>query len=67
MLSFLQNSKSQADLINSIIIYSIIIVLVSFILRYFWNNALVKHITILKPIKTLLDSLMLSIGLSLVM
>lgn len=67
MLSFLQNSKSQADLINSIIIYSIVIVLVSFILRYFWNNALVKHITILKPIKTLLDSLMLSIGLSLVM
>ena len=67
MLSFLQNSKSQAELINSIIIYSIVIVLVSFILRYFWNNALVKHITILKPIKTLLDSLMLSIGLSLIM
>ena len=67
MLSFLQNSKSQADLINSIIIYSIVIVIVSFILRYFWNNALVKHITILKPIKTLIDSLMLSIGLSLVM
>jgi len=46
-----------------IVLYTIIIVLSTVLLRYLWNESLVKHITVLKPIKTMLDALLLSIGL----
>jgi hypothetical protein len=37
-----------------------------FLLRFFWNRSLVPHITIFKPITTLLDALLLSIALNLI-
>ena len=66
MLSFFQNAKTQAEFFNALVIYTLIVVIMTFLLRYFWNNALVKHITILKPVNTLFDSLMLAIGISLI-
>ena len=66
MLSFFQNTKTQADFFNSLVVYTLIVIIMSFLLRYFWNNALVKHITVLKPVNTLFDSLMLAIGISLI-
>lgn len=66
MLSFFQNTKTQAEFFNALVIYTLVVILMSFLLRYFWNNALVKHVTILKPVNTLFDSLMLAIGISLI-
>ena len=56
-------TKKTEDRITLIVLYTIIIVLSTVLLRYLWNESLVKHITVLKPIKTMLDALLLSIGL----
>tara|TARA_B100000768_G_C11042488_1_gene274864 strand:- start:378 stop:587 length:210 start_codon:yes stop_codon:yes gene_type:complete len=56
-------TKKTEDRMTLIVSYTIIIVLSTVLLRYLWNESLVKHITVLKPIKTMLDALLLSIGL----
>jgi hypothetical protein len=56
-------TKKTEDRVTLIVLYTIIIVLSTVLLRYLWNESLVKHITVLKPIKTMLDALLLSIGL----
>ena len=56
-------TKKAEDRMALIVLYTIIIVLSTVLLRYLWNESLVKHITVLKPIKTMLDALLLSIGL----
>ena len=56
-------TKKTEDRMTLIVLYTIIIVLSTVLLRYLWNESLVKHITVLKPIKTMLDAFLLSIGL----
>ena len=56
-------TKKTEDRMTLIVLYTIIIVLSTVLLRYLWNESLVKHITVLKPIKTMLDALLISIGL----
>jgi hypothetical protein len=38
----------------------------TFILRLVWNRSLVKHISILKPIKNLMDAFILALSISVV-
>ena len=64
MLNSFLNCKNSGDCFSLVTIALFILFLKTFLLKYFWNNALVPHITILKPISTLMDSLMLSIGFS---
>jgi len=56
-------TKKTEDRVTLVVLYTIIIILSTFLLRYLWNESLVKHITVLKPIKTMLDAFLLSIGL----
>jgi len=35
----------------------------TFLLRFLWNQGLVKHVSVLKPVDTLLDAFLLSLGL----
>jgi hypothetical protein len=36
------------------------------VLRFTWNNSLVKHVTVLKPLNTFLDAFLLSITLAVI-
>ena len=56
-------TKKTEDRVTLVVLYTIIILLSTFLLRYLWNESLVKHITVLKPIKTMLDAFLLAIGL----
>ncbi len=64
MIKEVINTRRPVDAFTEILIFILIILLTTFILRYTWNNALVKHISVLKPINTFLDALILSIGLA---
>jgi hypothetical protein len=35
----------------------------TFLLRFLWNQALVKHVTVFKPVTSLTDAFLLSLGL----
>ena len=45
-------------------VFTLVLLISTFILRYSWNRGLVKHVTVLKPINSFLDALILSVGLA---
>jgi hypothetical protein len=64
MLSIL-GSKTREEAIYNIIAISVWIVLITFLLRYLWNESLVKHISVLKSVDTLPQTLLLAIAIAL--
>jgi hypothetical protein len=50
-------------MIREVLIFVVSILISTFILRVVWNSSLVKHITVLKPINSMLDAFLLSISL----
>ena len=63
MLSIM-DSKNREDLVYKLIAISVWIVLVTFLLRYLWNESLVKYISILKPVDTLWHTFVLALALA---
>jgi len=65
MLSTVANSKNSDELLKNFVFFLIVVFISTFIVRFLWNNALVTHITVLKPITTLTDAFLLSLALNL--
>jgi hypothetical protein len=63
MLNVLQ-STSTKDLASNILIFLLYLLILTFVLRYLWNTILVKYISIFRPIGTLLDTLLLSLAIT---
>ena len=63
MLNILQ-SRSQKELIYNLVIFAIYILVLTVVLRFLWNKSLVKHISILKSVDTLPQTLMLAIAIA---
>ena len=66
MLRDLANAKKMNEVITEILFFILSILISTFVLRFAWNQSLVKHITTLKPIKTFLDAFILSLAISVV-
>ena len=67
MFKQLKNSRTQTDIVKNALMFILLVILSAFLVKFFWNRALVPHITVLKPVKTLLDALLLSTGLNLLL
>jgi hypothetical protein len=63
MINSILDSKER---MKTLLIYILVILISMIFLKHFWNTALVPHITILRPVKTIQDALALSIGLLIV-
>ncbi len=63
MLSGIVKAKNKRDIAMEMLLFVLSVLVTTFILRYTWNNSLAKHISVLKPIKTFLDALLLSISI----
>ena len=59
------SSKTSQEFITNILIFLLYIIVLTFVLRYLWNATLVKHITILRPVDSLLNTFLLAVGISL--
>lgn len=64
MKSILESRTQQEALYNALVFTAFVIIL-TFIMRFLWNGTLVKHITILKPVDSLLQTFLLSVGIAL--
>jgi len=64
MLNILQ-SRSKKDLVYNLMVFAIYILLLTLVLRFLWNKSLVKHISVLKSVDTLPQTLLLAIALAL--
>ena len=65
MLSKVVNSSNATDFLKNVLIFAILIIIFTFIIKFLWNRALDPHITVLKPVTDLMDALLLSFGLML--
>ena len=58
-------SRSQQEAFYNLAVFAIFVVLMTIIMKFLWNGTLVKHITILKPVDSLLQTFLLSLGIAL--
>ena len=66
MIKEVANSQTKSDMLREFLVFVLSILISTFLLRLVWNRSLVKHITVLKPINTLLDAFILALSLSIV-
>ena len=66
MIKEVTKTRNMQDALTEILVFALVILISTFILRFTWNNSLSKHITVLKPIKTFSDALLLSISLAVI-
>ena len=59
-------SRNTTDLVYNLGITLLIIIISAFILRWLWNKVLVPHISVLKPVESLLDAFLLSIAIAVI-
>ena len=64
MLTILQ-SRSRKGAIYILIVFAIFVILMTFLMKFLWNRTLVKHISILRPVDSLLQTFLLSLGIAL--
>ena len=64
MKGILQSRDSQEAVYN-IFVFTTFVIIMTFIMMFLWNNTLVKHITILRPVDSLLQTFLLSVGIAL--
>jgi len=65
MIKDLVNLSNFTDFLKWLIIFSLVLLIYVLIIRFLWNTVLVKHVTVLRPVETLLDTFLLAIALSL--
>ena len=63
MLREISKTETKSDMLSEILLYTLVILISTFLLRILWNRSLVKHISVLKPINSMLDAFLLSISL----
>ena len=63
MLNILK-SRSQKELIYNLLVFAIYILIMTVVLRFLWNKSLVKHISVLKTVDTLPQTLLLAIAIA---
>jgi hypothetical protein len=63
----LLNCRTPGQCVETLVKFLIALLINILIIRFLWNTALVKHITVLKPASTLLDTLLLAVSMSLVL
>jgi hypothetical protein len=63
MLREISKTETKSDMLTEVLLYVLVILISTFLLRILWNRSLVKHISVLKPISSMLDAFLLSISL----
>jgi hypothetical protein len=59
-------SKTTSEAVYNIGITLLLIIISAFILRWLWNKVLVPHVTVIKPLDTLLDAFFMSIAIAVI-
>ena len=59
-------SPTKSDMLREFLIFILNILITTFVLRSAWNRSLVKHVTVLKPIETMLDAFILTLSLTVI-
>jgi hypothetical protein len=64
MISDFVNIKDASSFLKFLVVFLIVLLVNILIIRFLWNTALVKHIKILSPVDSLLDTFLLAVALT---
>jgi hypothetical protein len=64
MISDFVNVKSSSDFLKWLVVFLLVLLVNVLIIRFLWNTVLVKHISILRPVGSLFDTLLLAVALT---
>ena len=64
MLTIIQSRNTKEAMYN-LFIFSLFVVLMTILMQFLWNRTLVKHISILRPVDSLLQTFLLALGIAL--
>ena len=64
MFKELVQAKNRTEAVNALLIFALMVLISTFLLRFLWNQTLVKHVSVFKPVGSLTDAFLLSLGLS---
>ena len=59
-------TKNKSDMLTELLIFILNVLIATFVLRFAWNRSLVPHVTVLKPLKSMLDAFILALSLTIV-
>ena len=62
----LANRKNGKNMAEVLFIFVILVIINMLLIKFLWNESLVKHISILKPISGFQDALVLSVALGVI-
>jgi|TARA_R110002050_G_scaffold804_3_gene5673 hypothetical protein len=63
MIKDITKARTKRQVIEEILIFVLTVLVSTFVLRFTWNNSLSKHVSVLKPISSFFDALLLSISI----
>ena len=63
MFKEIVEAKTTNAAVDAILVFTLMVLVSTFLLRFLWNQGLVKHISVLKPIGSLTDAFILSFAL----
>lgn len=66
MIQDIFRANNRSDMITEILIFILAILISTFVLRFLWNRSLVKHVSVLRPLETMLDAFLLTLALAVV-
>lgn len=64
MLNIL-HSRNQREAIYNLLVFVLFVVIMTFFMKFLWNGTLVKFISILRPVDSLLQTFLLALGIAL--
>ena len=63
MIKDITKARTKRQVIEEILIFVLTVLVSTFVLRFTWNNSLSKQVSVLKPIRSFFDALLLSISI----
>jgi uncharacterized membrane protein YesL len=64
MLNILQ-SRNQREALYNLFVFALFVIIMTVLMQFLWNRTLVKHISILRPVDSLLQTFLLALGIAL--
>lgn len=59
-------AETKSDMLEEFLYFLLSILIMTFLIRVVWNRSLVKHITVLKPVNSLVEALILAVSINMI-
>jgi hypothetical protein len=66
MFKEIVKTENKSDMLTELLVFVLNVLIATFVLRFAWNRSLVPHVTVLKPLKSMLDAFILALSLNIV-